>query len=92
MANQTGSKGGLWELMMEKLQRKLITMWCVCHRSDLAYEAVHNSVPELKYWMVDVKAVANFFRASAIRTKELHKVRSDCWWNRRGRETHDRGC
>ena len=70
----TGSKGGLWELLMEKLQRKLITMWCVCHRSDLAYEAVHNSVPELKYWMVDVKAVANFFRASAIRTKELQKV------------------
>ena len=28
----TGSKGGLWELLMEKLQRKLITMWCVCHR------------------------------------------------------------
>ena len=27
----TGSKGGLWELLMEKLQRKLITMWCVCH-------------------------------------------------------------
>ena len=43
-------------------------------RSDLAYEAVHNSVPELKYWMVDVKAVANFFRGSAIRTKELQKV------------------
>ena len=59
---------------MEKLQRKRITMWCVCHRSDLAYEAVRNSVPELKYWMVNVKAVANFFRASAIRTKELQKV------------------
>ena len=44
-----GSEGGLWELLMEKLQRKLRTMWCVCHRSDLAYEAVHNSVPELKY-------------------------------------------
>ena len=70
----TGSKGGLWELLKEKVQRKLITMWCVCHRSDLAFESVHNSVPELKYWMVDVKAVANFFRASAIRTKELHKV------------------
>ena len=73
-SENTCSKGGLWELLMDKLQRKLITMWCVCHRSDLAYEAVHNSVPELKYWMVDVKAVANFFRASAIRTKELHKV------------------
>lgn len=70
----TGSKGGLWELLKEKLERKLITMWCVCHRSDLAYESVHDSVPELKYWMVDVKAVANFFRASAVRTKELHKV------------------
>ena len=31
----TGSKGGLWKLLMEKLQRKLITMWCVCHRSSI---------------------------------------------------------
>ena len=44
----TGSKGGLWELLMEKMQRKQIIILCVCHRSDLSYEAVHSSIPELK--------------------------------------------
>lgn len=70
----TGSHGGLWKLLQDKLNRKLIIMWCVCHRSDLAFESVYDSVPELKYWMVDVKAVATVFRVSARRAKELHKV------------------
>ena len=71
----TGKKGGLWQLLKEKLKRNLITVWCVCHRSDLALESVQSSVPELRYWMADVTAVATFFRVSARRTKELHKVK-----------------
>jgi hypothetical protein len=33
----TGKKGGLWQLLKEKLKRNLITVWCVCHRSDLGH-------------------------------------------------------
>ena len=32
----TGSRGGLWKLLQDKLNRKIITVWCTCHRSDLA--------------------------------------------------------
>ena len=70
----TGKKGGLWQLLQNKLQRNLITVWCVFDRSDLAIESVQSSFPELKHWMSDVIAVSTFFQASARRTKELHKV------------------
>ena len=76
-ANTAGRKAGLWQLLKDKLKRNLITVWCVCHRSDLALESVQSSVPELKYWIVDVTAVSTFFRVSARRTKELHKVKYD---------------
>ena len=70
----TGKKGGSWQLFPNKLQRNLITVCFVCHRSDLAIESVQSSAQELKHWMSDVIAVSTFFRASARRTKELHKV------------------
>ena len=47
---------------------------CVCHRSDLALEAVQSEVPELSVWMSNVLAVSTFFRTSPRRTKLLHKV------------------
>ena len=65
----TGRKAELWQLLKDKLKRNLITVWCVCHRSDLALESVQSSVPELKYWMADVTAVSTFFLVSARRTK-----------------------
>lgn len=32
----TGRKGGLWALLEKELNHKLLTIWCSCHRSDLA--------------------------------------------------------
>ena len=60
----TGRKirGGLWELLVEKLQKKLIVVYVIGLIG--LYIAVFS---KLKYWIVDVKAVSHLFRASAIR-------------------------
>lgn len=70
----TGKNGGLWKLLKEHLGRDLMTLWCVCHRSDLALESVQLEVPELPHWMRNVLAVVTFFRTSPRRTKLLHQV------------------
>jgi len=34
----TGKQGGLWKLLQDHWNKSLITVWCTCHRSDLAME------------------------------------------------------
>jgi hypothetical protein len=70
----TGKNAGLWKLLQDYIGRDILTIWCVCHRSDLALESVQAEVPELTIWMSNVLAVATFFRTSPRRTKLLHKV------------------
>ena len=62
----SGKNTGLWRLLQRYLGKDILTVWCVCHRSDLALEAVQSEVPELSVWMSNVLAVS--------RTKLLHKV------------------
>lgn len=68
----TGRLGGLWKLLEEDLNRKILTIWCNCHRSDLALEDLINSVPELHIWKTNVLECATYFRTSKNRTKDLH--------------------
>lgn len=68
----TGRKGGLWKLLEEYLNRKILTIWCSCHRSDLALEDLIVSVPELRVWKANVLYCSSFFRTSKNHTKELH--------------------
>ncbi len=70
----SGRNAGLWKLLQDYIGRDILTVWCVCHRSDLALESVQAEVPELTIWMSNVLAVATFFRTSPRRTKLLHKV------------------
>ncbi|CAB4034784.1 E3 SUMO- ligase KIAA1586-like isoform X3 [Paramuricea clavata] len=70
----TEKNAGLWKLLQDYIGRDILTIWCVCHRSDLALESVQAEVPELTIWMSNVLAVATFFRTSPRRTKLLHKV------------------
>ena len=72
----SGKNTGLWRLLQRYLGKDILTVWCVCvcHRSDLALEAVQSEVPELSVWMSNVLAVSTFFRTSPRRTKLLHKV------------------
>ena len=43
----SGKNTGLWRLWQRYLGKDILTVWCVCHRSDLALEAVQSEVPEL---------------------------------------------
>lgn len=70
----TGKERGLWKLLSDSVGKRLLTVWCVAHRSDLAMEAIQNTVPELKIWLAKLKGLINFFRMSSKRTKALHQL------------------
>jgi hypothetical protein len=44
----TGRHSGLWKLLQDELGRFVFCLWCVCHRSDLAFHDAISCVPELK--------------------------------------------
>lgn len=67
----TGRNGGLWKLVSEHTGRDILTVWCACHRSDLAMESIEACVAELGIWKVNLKAMAQYFRVSGKRTKKL---------------------
>lgn len=77
-AANTGKKKGLWKLLKDHIGRDILTVWCVCHRSDLALESVQSQVPELALWMTNILAVTSFFRSSPRRTKLLHRENDKC--------------
>ena len=70
-AANTGRHGGLRKKLQDHLGRRVLTVWCVCHRSDLALESVEAMVPELKHWLSDLVAVGTYFRTSGKRTSML---------------------
>jgi len=70
----TGKQGGLWKLLQDHWKKMLITVWCTCHRSDLAMEAMENVVPELTVWRSNYVALATYFHTSKCRTKALNSV------------------
>ena len=69
----TGRRGGLWRLLADYSQRQLLTIWCVCHRSDLAMESVESAVVEVVHWKRSLRSVATFFRTSGTRSKRLRE-------------------
>ena len=70
----TGKHGGLWRLLSDRFDRKLLSFWCCAHRSDLAIEQVIDAVPELKIWKASLKSAATYFRTSSKRTKEFEQL------------------
>jgi hypothetical protein len=70
-AANTGREGGLWKLLTDKVGRQLTTIWCVCHWSDLAMEAVEFAVPEMGLWKFALKSCSTFFRKSKRHAKLL---------------------
>lgn len=67
----TGAHCGLWKAMSDFLEHGLMTVWCVAHRSDLAFESIEASVPEVRHWLADIRAVSKYFRASSRREGDL---------------------
>lgn len=72
----TGRYGGLWKLLEEELNVKILTIWCYCHRSDLAMEDLIDLVPELRIWKANVLECSSFFRNSKCHTRDLHDFAS----------------
>ena len=70
-----GKYGGLWRLLSDHFDSKMLSFWCCEHRSDLAIEQVISTVPELKIWEANLKSVATYFRSSSKRIKELEQIR-----------------
>lgn len=67
----TGAHCGLWRAMSDFLEHGLMTVWCVAHRSDLAFESIEASVPEVRHWLADIRALSKYFRASSRREDDL---------------------
>ncbi len=76
-AANTERNAGLWKLHRDYLGRDIVTVWCTCHRTDLAVESIEASVPELVLWKANLKSVATFFRLSKRRTKLLEKYANE---------------
>ena len=72
-AANTGRNAGLRKLLGDQLERNIFTFWCCAYRSDLATEAIINSVPELKIWKSSLIGVATFFRTSTSKKKSWRK-------------------
>ena len=70
----TGERRGLWVLLQGSCQRKLLTYWCACHRSSLAFKSLRNTVTEVDKLLNEVVSVCTFFRTSGVRCKELQEV------------------
>jgi hypothetical protein len=72
-AANTGSTGGLWKKPTDEVDHFVLCLWCVCHRSDLAFHDVIHSVPEMKRWYSLVKSAVTYFTVSSVRTKSVKK-------------------
>lgn len=70
----TGKNSGLWVRMKEYLGRDLLCVWCVAHRSDLAMLDLESAVNEVQHWKINVKSIATFYRASAVRFEALEQL------------------
>ena len=70
-AANTGSNAGLWRKLTDELGRFILCIWCVCHRSDLAFHDLTESVPEMKRWYSQVKSTVSYFTVSSCRRKSV---------------------
>ena len=77
-AANTGHRGGLWAKLNQQCDLNLMTYWCSCHRSALAFKSIIATTPELSILMNDIKAVSSFYRHSGVRNKELKNAGLQC--------------
>jgi len=61
----------VWALVAEYLGRTPITIWCVAHRSNFAFESTESHVHELRHWLADLRSSAAYFQSSNIREQDI---------------------
>lgn len=59
------------EILQNHLRHKLLTVWCTCHSSDLAMEAMISSVPKMKIWLINLINIPSCFHSVSLKTKLL---------------------
>ncbi|KAL4088868.1 hypothetical protein QTP88_023952 [Uroleucon formosanum] len=52
----------------------LMTIWCVAHRSNLAWKSVSESLRELKHIVVELVTISSFFHTSGLHTREFKNI------------------
>lgn len=82
-----GEKNGFWTLLeserksseSDKAQPSvpLIKIWCAVHRSQLAWQAVSDTVIEVKHCFQQLIGLVSYFHTSGVRTRELKKLADD---------------
>jgi len=76
----TGHRHSLWtHLSNERCNGDtpalpLVKIWCAVHRSQLAYKDMATTVPEISHLITDCKAVATYYRVSAVRMKGIKEA------------------
>jgi len=70
----TGKISGLWVRLREHLKKEILCIWCVVHRSDLAFGDLQASAVEMKHWESNLKAIITFYRKSTVRTEKLKLI------------------
>ena len=61
----------------------MLTIWCVTHRSNLAFESLQKDFVEVHRTITDVIALASYFHSSGCRTSEIMKLAADNDFNYR---------
>jgi len=72
--SNTGKNGGLWVRLKQYLKKDIFCMWCVDHRSNLVLSDLESTIMEVRQWKTNLKAVATFYRGSALRYGWLEKI------------------
>ena len=73
----SGDRNGLWKKLEEEKfangsdHGPLLKVWCVAHRSNLAYKDVARSISEVKITVSDVVSVGRYFHVFSVQTHDL---------------------
>ena len=60
----TGVAGGLWTKLQAETDLNLLTFWCACHRSSLAFKSMMRDTHEVQHLLSDIVSVSTFYRVS----------------------------
>lgn len=55
-------------------EKKILCVWCLAHRSNLAFIDLQASIVKVKHWKLNFKAIVTFYRSTAVRTEELKLI------------------
>lgn len=77
----TGEKGGLWvylekEIAETKSNIPLTKIWCVAHRSNLAFDDLCKNNRKVEKVFRVLSSIASYFHTSSIRTNSLKEIAS----------------